>query len=979
MVASNDPRVQAALLDYFARLDQGERVDPEAFLARHADVSGELRSLIAFDEEARRLAEGASPKPNSRPAHPKVEVSTHSVVGQAVETSAVGNRKQTPANPPASAGTSDPNEIGLSVPSAPAFASLVRHRVADPPPVPVPLLKSTTDLPELFGRYLVKQKLGAGAMGAVYLAEDSLLQRKVALKTPTFEDDTDGELLKRFYREARAVSKLKHNNLCGVYDVGEIDGRHYISMEFVPGKKLQEFIKPDKPMTEKQAMAVVRKIALAMHEAHTHGVIHRDLKPDNIMVNEKGEPVVMDFGLVHKTDQQNSTRITQRGTLIGSPAYMSKEQVEGDPDKLTGATDQYSLGVILYQLLTSKLPFEGGIHAVLGAILVKEPPPPSQHRPDLNPHLEAVCLKMMVKEAGDRYPSMKAAADALAEVAKGTSKAAGSVVTPVATPRPGVEELMSQLTATFAGVQAPSPEFLQKLFDTEPPTKSRAAPVIPPHSKLVHYGSLAAGLAVLLAITLWFRSGDALVKIEVLSDGIEVKFQNESITFGDGEQSVKVTPGPHRLHITSGNIEFDSDKFTLKKGENPVVTVELVKSEVVTKLGDMEVGRKSLSTSVSGVKLNSTRGTTHTPETSQEPRSGGELPVESSIDLLAMVKFPEHAVLGRWKKSDSGIIGEPFQQQRFMVPVVVAGSYQLICRFTRHTGFGDLSLILPVGDTSCIMSCVDSVCGLNLVDGRFVRELAGTPAAIRRSGPIANGVSYELQVTVNQRGQDVEIQSSLDGEQLISWKGRVAQLSCEGAHSLPNSHSIGLHSFQSALSVHRFELRLDRGGRGFRLGDDWKNPLFVVADEPTSDVVQKCLDWNGKKYFISDKPLSLPDAQLLASQFKGRLLTISSADEEKFIFEQSRGLRLWMAGWRPPMATLQWRDERNRPLRYFGNWGRNQPDHAEQIQWQLSVWTDDLVARGWHDVQTWWGGLHACIEWGEEYLEDSRTGAKPAG
>ncbi|MBC8114656.1 MAG: serine/threonine protein kinase, partial [Candidatus Saccharimonas sp.] len=368
------------------------------------------------------------------------------------------------------------------------------------------LTKSHNDLPESFGRYRVKQKLGEGAMGAVYLAEDSLLQRDVALKTPTFEDDDDGELLKRFYREARAVSKLKHHNLCGVYDVGEIDGRHYISMEFVPGKKLQEFIKPDKPMTEKQAMAVVRKIALGMQEAHAHGVIHRDLKPDNIMINEKGEPVVMDFGLVHKTDQQNSTRLTQRGTLVGSPAYMSKEQVEGDPDKLTNATDQYSLGVILYQLLTSKLPFEGNIHAVLGAILTKEPPPPSEHRPDINPHLEVICLKMMAKEAQDRYPSMKAAADALAEVAKRISKAAGSV----AAPAPIARSLTGGLTATFTEIPCPPEQALASPLDS-PPNTSPLQRLIAKQPKPILYGSFAAGMALLLAVILWFHSSAALV------------------------------------------------------------------------------------------------------------------------------------------------------------------------------------------------------------------------------------------------------------------------------------------------------------------------------------------------------------------------------------------------------------------------------------------------------------------------------------
>ncbi len=643
-VPSNDPRVQAALIDYFAKVDRGETLDLEPFVAQYADVADELRSFIAFDEEARRMAGGLARK--ARPSHadaavvdplrPKVEVSTHSVAGASIQTSADGQRKPTRTILPTGAGLNGPNEAGLSTPSAPAFASLVRPKVVAPAaPVPAasPLMKSPNDLPSSFGRYLVKQKLGEGAMGAVYQAKDTLLDRDVALKTPTFANDADGELMTRFYREARAVSKIKHQNLCGVYDVGEIGGRHYISMEYVPGKKLTEFIKPDKPMTEKQAMAVVRKIALAMHETHAHGVVHRDLKPDNIMVNEKGEPVVMDFGLVHQTDSQNSTQLSQRGSLIGSPAYMSKEQVEGDHEKLTGATDQYSLGVVLYQLLTSKLPFEGGIHAVLGAILVKEPPPPREYRPDLNPHLEAVCLKMMAKEAANRYPSMKAAADALAEVAKGTSKAAGSIIAPA---QAAVGSYTDGLTRTFTGILftpeqgTPSPfNFLDEVKATplveakaaRKQTATKVASVLapltawwnsqPPPFRWTILG--CASVALLFAVTLWFRSSDALVKVEVLNDDIEVTFQRGTITLADGGQKVKATPGQHTLHIKSGNVEFDTDKFTLKRGENPAVTVELVKSDVVTKLGNAVIDRRTLTTSVSGESSASSKTFKGTP------------------------------------------------------------------------------------------------------------------------------------------------------------------------------------------------------------------------------------------------------------------------------------------------------------------------------------------------------------------------------
>ena len=569
---SNDPRVQVALLDYFASQDRGEPVDRDAFLVQHANIASELRSVIAIDDVARRLAGSAegSAAPDA-PTKDNAETSTHSVVGKVLETSSVGK---------------------MPSPDAPT-----------PRPKSALLPKPHADLPAKFGRYLVKKKLGEGAMGAVYLAEDTLLQRKVALKTPTFDDDANGELLKRFYREARAVAILKHPNLCAVYDVGEIDGRHYISMEFVAGRKLQEFIKPDQPLSEKQAMAAVRKIALAMQEAHALGVIHRDLKPDNIMVNEKGDPVVMDFGLVHKTERKSSTKITKHGTLVGSPAYMSKEQVEGDPDKLTVATDQYSLGVILYQLLTSKLPFEGGIHALLGAILTKEPPPPSHYRPDLNPHLEAVCLKMMAKEAGDRYPSMKAATDALAEVVRGTSTAGGSSA-PVRPTGGSPSDASLETTLDFMPVHLlrPTSEFEINSLIERP---IQEAGVLRRFASLsrnsVLYGNLAAVLAVLFAISLWMRSVDSLVKVEVQTVGFEVTFKEAGITVKAGLHEANVKPGDHTLHIQSDQSNnspasegFDTEQFSLTRGDKPVVTVKLENMGIVARLNGKVILRRSL-------------------------------------------------------------------------------------------------------------------------------------------------------------------------------------------------------------------------------------------------------------------------------------------------------------------------------------------------------------------------------------------------
>ena len=166
-----------------------------------------------------------------------------------------------------------------------------------------------------FGRYRIIRALGKGAMGAVYLAEDTQLERQVAIKTPHFEDDPTGELVERFYREARAAATLRHANICPVYDVGQIDGKHFISMAYIEGRPLSDLIRSGQA-AERAANSDRRPQAgPALQEAHDHGIVHRDLKPANIMVDKKGEPIIMDFGLARKPPKRETCRLTQSGAI----------------------------------------------------------------------------------------------------------------------------------------------------------------------------------------------------------------------------------------------------------------------------------------------------------------------------------------------------------------------------------------------------------------------------------------------------------------------------------------------------------------------------------------------------------------------------------------------------------------------------------------------------------------------------------------
>src|SRR5262245_48073659 len=265
-------------------------------------------------------------------------------------------------------------------------------------------------LPDPFGPYRIVKRLGEGGMGTVYLAHDTRLGRDVALKVCRLAD-RQPQALERFHREARAAAALRHPNLCPVYDVGEVAGIHYLTMAYIKGPTLARRLAEQGPFEQGKAIELVHRLARAMHRAHDAGVIHRDLKPSNIGFEPDGEPVVLDFGLARLTGAETSH--TPDGAILGTPVYMSPEQARGDQEAIGPATDIYSLGVILYQLLTGQVPFSGPFAAVVAQILYGPSPSPLAVRPDLDLRLVDVCARAMARQPADRYPTMEAFAAAL--------------------------------------------------------------------------------------------------------------------------------------------------------------------------------------------------------------------------------------------------------------------------------------------------------------------------------------------------------------------------------------------------------------------------------------------------------------------------------------------------------------------------------------------------------------------------------------
>src|SRR5882724_12165377 len=260
-------------------------------------------------------------------------------------------------------------------------------------------------------RYEIRSKIGEGGMGEVYLAEDKQLGRRVAIKLLPPATISDEDARKRLVREARAAATLDHPNICSIYEVGEADGRSFIAMQYIEGETLDARLK-GKPLELKQSLTLASQVADALAEAHAHGIIHRDIKPGNIMVISRGQAKVMDFGLARviagavESEAETQSMLSMPGMILGTIPYMSPEQVRGEV--LDGRSDIFSFGVVLYEMLSGHQPFaSGSAAATISAILNEEPPTLLRYAPHLPEELQRIARKCLEKDRERRYQTMR--------------------------------------------------------------------------------------------------------------------------------------------------------------------------------------------------------------------------------------------------------------------------------------------------------------------------------------------------------------------------------------------------------------------------------------------------------------------------------------------------------------------------------------------------------------------------------------------
>jgi beta-lactam-binding protein with PASTA domain/tRNA A-37 threonylcarbamoyl transferase component Bud32 len=294
------------------------------------------------------------------------------------------------------------------------------------------------------GRYRILRRLGSGGMANVYLAEDQELGRRVAIKILNEKHAGDEQFVERFRREAKNAAALSHPNIVSIYDRGEAEGTYYIAMEFLDGRTLKELILARGPAPIGISIEYARQILAALRVAHRSGLVHRDIKPHNVLVDDEGRVKVTDFGIARAGPSQ----MTEAGSIIGTAQYLSPEQAQGAP--VSQASDLYSVGIVLYELLTGQVPFTGETPVEIAMKhLSKMPTPPSRLRPEISRDLDLVVMRALAKDPEDRYASAEEMDSDLARIQRGlaispeTEETATAIIarpvtapTMVAPPRP---------------------------------------------------------------------------------------------------------------------------------------------------------------------------------------------------------------------------------------------------------------------------------------------------------------------------------------------------------------------------------------------------------------------------------------------------------------------------------------------------------------------------------------------------------------
>ncbi|MGD9696519.1 MAG: Stk1 family PASTA domain-containing Ser/Thr kinase [Thermoleophilia bacterium] len=481
------------------------------------------------------------------------------------------------------------------------------------------------------GRYELGRQLGRGGMARVYLAHDRLLDREVAVKVLSEPYASDPQFVERFRREASAAAGLSHPNIVAVYDRGEADGRYYIVMEYLSGPDLKQVIRRRAPMPPLQSIDYAQQILAALAAAHRRDVIHRDVKPQNVLVAEDGTLKVTDFGIARAGHQ---TEMTEAGAVIGTAQYISPEQARGD--EVTAASDTYCVGIVLYEMLSGRVPFDGERPVAVAMKQISDEPQPLRTvEPSVPLELEAVVMKALNKRAGERYRTAEEFSRALTEAQRaieshGTTRI---LIPPDLEPPTEATRVLDQPTEATrvapARPQAPR---------TPPPRTPPAEP--PPHRRRwpVVVGALVLVAAIVVAAFALLSGGGGADKVQVPAVANTPEAQ-ATATLKDAGFQVRVTHAESAV-VEEGNAIGTEPPAGAMADEGSTVTLRISSGAGMVDVPDvvndqLEDAQRELS--AAGFEISVNREADDEAEegvvTAQDPQGGSQAPSGSTVTL----------------------------------------------------------------------------------------------------------------------------------------------------------------------------------------------------------------------------------------------------------------------------------------------------------------------------------------------------------
>ena len=649
------------------------------------------------------------------------------------------------------------------------------------------------------GKYRLVRELGRGGMGVVYEAIDSQLNRKVALKLMLSNPNADPKERaleeERFVQEAQLSAKLKHPNIVTVYEAGLLDGRQFLSMEMIDGSAFNDW---RKTVTIRQQVQTLADVASAVHHAHEQGILHRDLKPRNILVSGSGHAYVTDFGLAKSLGKNVHQSLTGSGAVVGTPAYMSPEQAQG-LDRVDWRTDIYSLGVILYECMTGRTPFTGESPIEILMKVVKDPVVPPLQVVDagsalgLDKAIENICLKALAKKDRDRYVTAQAFSDDL------TKWLAGEKVNVVIPKTKGKSNKKVYVVAVLLLMLLAGGLVWLGIGSSGRSVK----PYLEMGKRfMVEENYSEALIQYRVALANDPANVDAMMGVKAAQDGMA---KNER----DREEKAKAGV---------------NEKFR-ESEEKQLRALELLRAE---REAANEEERKAFAEKRALAEADAKRAKEEADRAEEEFRrmqafiitnTGAKVDAwKDAINLLPMIDPRRNAISGTWETTPDGkLISDRSPFARVEIPFGLPQEYDFQALFERRNGSGGITIILSKGGRQFRCELGGNA------NTRSAIEILGSGKTVEvvaeKKGPLILRNGVKVLALVQVRSDSVKV--SLNGDPILEWKTDFRDLGLDPQWKLRNQLRLGIGSSESDVLFHTLAL-LEVAGKGRR--QEWVQP-----------------------------------------------------------------------------------------------------------------------------------------------------------